>query len=79
MLKLRNASQKTVFSLVKCYRLLFALAEPMPGVTHPLLKWVREKDRERKKEQKNTDVTVSVALIMQCGWIGGGVVVVGTA
>lgn len=33
--------------------------------------------RKRQRE-KNTDVTVSVALIMQCGWIGGGVVV-GTA
>lgn len=36
------------FSLVNGYHLLFTFAEPMPGVTYPLLKSVREQDRERK-------------------------------
>lgn len=43
---------------------------------------VGPRKRQRKeKRKKNTNVTVSVVLIMQCGWIGGGVVVVvvGTA
>lgn len=53
---------------MKCDHLLFTFAESMPGVTYPLLKSVGEQDRERKNVRMGgADVTVSVALIMQCG------------
>lgn len=32
----------------KCYHLLFAFAEPMPGVPYPLLKLAKAKGREQE-------------------------------
>lgn len=78
MLKILNVFQKTYSVVVKHYHLLFAFAEPVPGVTRSLLKLVREQDRKRKcacggkKNERNCERGINNAVWLDLGRLGVG-------